>query len=49
MDASFLYTNIDQKEGADDSFKKLKEIKNKSIPSIVIKSLILMMSKSNAY
>ena len=49
MDASFLYTKIDQKEGADDSFKKLKEIKNKSIPSIVIKSLILMMSKSNAY
>ena len=47
MDVSSLYTNIDHKEDAKACFKKLE--KNKSIPSIVIKNLILMILKSNAF
>ena len=46
---SSLYTNIDHKEGAEACFKKLEERKNKSIPSITIKNLILMILKSNAF
>ena len=41
IDVSPLYTNIDHKEGADACLKKLEERKNKSIPSIIIKNLIL--------
>ena len=48
MDVSSLYTNIDHEEGAEACFKKLEE-KKKSIPSIVIKNLILMILKSNAF
>ena len=42
-DVSSLYTNIDHEEGAEACFKKLEERKNKSIPSIGIKNLILMI------
>ena len=49
MDVSSLYTNIDHEEGAEACFKKLEERKNKSIPSITIKNLILMILKSNAF
>ena len=49
MDVSSLYTNIDHGEGGEACFKKLKERKNKSIPSIVIKNLIPMILKSNAF
>ena len=49
MDMSSPYTNIDHEEGAEACFKKLEERKNKSIPSIVIKNLILMILKSNAF
>ena len=49
MDVSSLYTNTDHEEGAEACFKKLKERKNKPIPSIVIKNLILMTLISNAY
>ena len=49
MDVFTLYTNIYYEEGAEDCFKKLEERKNKSIPSIAIKSLILMIFKSNAF
>ena len=49
MDVSSLYTNIDHEEGAEACFKKLEERKNKSIPFIVIKNLILMILKSNAF
>ena len=49
MDVSSLYTNIDHEEGAEACFKKLEERKNKSIPSIVIKNLILIIYKSNAF
>ena len=45
MDVSSLYTNIDHEKGAEACFKKLEERKNKSIRSIVIKSLILMILK----
>ena len=49
MEVSSLYTNIDHEAGAEACFKKLEERKNKSIPSIVIKNLILMILKSNAF
>ena len=46
---SSLYTNIDHEECAEACFKKLEKRKNKSIPSIVIKNLILTILKSNAF
>ena len=49
MDVSSHCTNIDHEEGAEACFKKLEERKNKSIPSITIKNLILMILKSNAF
>ena len=49
MDVSSLYTNIHHEEGAEACFKRLEERKNKSIPSIVIKNLILMVFKSNTF
>ena len=49
MDVPSLYTKTDHEEGAEACFKKLEERKNKSIPSIVIKNLILMFLKSNAF
>ena len=49
MGVSSLYTNIDHEEGAEACFKKLEERKNISIPSIVIRNLILMIFKSNAF
>ena len=48
MDVPSLYTNIDHEEGEEACFKKLEERK-KTTPSIVIKSFILMMLKSNAF
>ena len=49
MDVLSLYTKTDHEEGADACFKKLKERKKKSILSIVIKNLIFMILKSNAF
>ena len=49
MDVSSLYTNIHHEEGAEACFKKLEERKNKSVPSIVIKNLILMIFNSNPF
>ena len=49
MDVSSLCTNIDHEEGAEACFNKLEERKNKSIPSIVINNLILMILISNAF
>ena len=49
MDVPSLDTKIDHEEDAEACFKKLEERKNKSIPSIVIKNLILMFLKSNAF
>ena len=48
-DVLSLYINNDHEEGAEACFKKLEERKNKSIPSIVIKNLILMILKSKAF
>ena len=49
MGVSSIYTNIDHEEGAEACFKNLEERKNKSIPSIVIKNLILIILKSNSF
>ena len=49
MDVSSLYNNIDHEEGAETCLQKLEERKNKSISSIAIKNLILMILKSNAF
>ena len=49
MDVSNLYTNTDHEEGAQACFKKLEERKYKSIPSIAIKNLILVILLSNAF
>ena len=49
MYVSSLYTNIDHEEGAEVCFKMLTERKNKSIPSIAMKNLVLMILKSNAF
>ena len=49
MDLSSLYTSIDHDRGAEACFQKLEERKNKSIPSIVIKNLVVMILKSNAF
>ena len=49
MDLSSLYTSIDHDKGAEACFQKLEERKNKSIPSIVIKNLVVMILKSNAF
>ena len=48
MDISSLYTNIHHMEGAETCLKKLEEGKKKSIPSIVIK-MILIVLKSNTF
>ena len=44
-----LHSNIDHEEGAQACFKKLEERKYKSIPSIAIKNLILVILLSNAF
>ena len=44
MDVSSLYTNIDYEEGKDRQKRQ-----NKSIPTIIIKNLILIILKSNAF
>ena len=49
MDVSSLYTNIDHNEGAEACYVKLEERKNKTITSVVLKSLILLVLKSNAF
>ena len=49
INVSSLYTNIDHEEGAETCLQKLEERKNKSISSIAIKNLILMILKSNAF
>ena len=49
IDVSSLYINIYHEEGEEACFKNLEERKNKSIPSIVINNLILMIVKTNAF
>ena len=47
MDVSSLYTNIDQEEGAEACYLKLEQRKYKSIPSLVLKKLILLVLRCN--
>ena len=49
MDVTSLYTNIDHEEGANACYEKLEERKRKSIPSKILKSLILLVLRSNAF
>ena len=49
MDVTSLYTNIDHEEGAEACFQKLETRKKKSIPSKILKSLILLVLKCNAF
>ena len=49
MDVTSLYTNIDHEEGAEACYESLERRKKKSIPSAVLKSLILLVLKSNAF
>ena len=49
MDVKSLYTNIDHEEGAEACRIKLEERSNKTVPSNVIKRLILIVLKSNVF
>ena len=49
MDVASLYTNIDHEEGADACFEKLEQRKNKTIPSKILKSLIMLVLKCNVF
>ena len=49
MDVTSLYTNIDHEEGAEACYQKLEQRKKKTIPSAVLKTLILLVLKSNAF
>ena len=49
MDVSSLYTNIDQEEGAEACYRKLEEREQKSVPSLVLKDLILKVLKHNIF
>ena len=44
-----MYTNIDHEEGAEACRRKLEERSDKSVPSKVIKRLILIVLKSNIF
>ena len=49
MDVSSLYTNIDHTEGAEACYNKLKKRKNKSVPSTLLKKLILIVLRCNVF
>ena len=49
MDVAALYTNIDHDEGAEACFQKLESRKNKDVSSGILKSLILLVLKCNAF
>ena len=49
MDVASLYTNIDQQEGANACYEKLETRLNKSIPSLFLKRIILLVLQSNAF
>lgn len=49
MDVSSLYTNIDHLEGAEACYEALEKRKNKTVPSILLKKLILIVLKSNVF
>ena len=49
MDVASLYTNIDHDEGAEACFQKLECRQNKRVSSGMLKSLILLVLKCNAF
>ena len=49
MDVKSLYTNIDHEEGAEACFTYLERRTSKTIPSIILKNLILFVLKSNIF
>ena len=49
MDVSSLYTNIDHNEGAEACFERLENRNNKSVPSEILKRVILLVLKSNIF
>ena len=49
MDVTSVYTTIDHEEGTEACYESLERRKNKSIPSAMLKSLILLVLKSNAF
>ena len=49
MDVAALYTNIDHDEGADACYEKLENRKNKTISSKMLRSLMMLVLKSNAF
>ena len=49
MDVGSLYTNIDHQEGAEACYEALETRKNKTIPSSLLRRLILLVLKSNIF
>ena len=49
LDVTALYTNIDQKEGAEACFRKLENRANKRFPSKVLKKLISFVLENNVF
>ena len=49
MDVSSLYTNIDQTEGSEACFEKLETRESKSIPSLILKNMIMMVLQKNIF
>ena len=49
MDVASLYTNIDHEEGADACYEKLESRKNKTITSKMLRSLMMLVLKCNAF
>ena len=49
MDVSSLYTNIEHEEGADACFEMLEKRINKTVPSSLLKKLILLVLQSNIF
>ena len=49
LDVTALYTNIDQKEGAEACFRKLENRANKRFPSEVLKKLISLVLENNVF
>jgi len=49
MDVASLYTNIDHQEGADICFQHLENRTSKTIPSTLLKKLILFVLRSNIF
>ena len=49
MDVSSLYTNIDQDEGTEACYESLEQRDRKSIPSLVLKDLIMLVLQRNIF